>query len=121
MNVLLKLIIIFTGYACTVLPTSFRRRKAFAIHLEAKSFFTSTSYFLFLRGIVGSLNVGALLGERVLLRVLLLVTLWDVNVLVDIEGKGVDGVYHFERVMDLGYIVHRWKQIKCRLNLLVHG
>jgi hypothetical protein len=49
------------------------------------------------------------------------VALGYVYVFRDVVGEGIEGIDHFERVMHLGHILHRRKQIEWGLHLLVHG
>ena len=48
MDVLLKFIVVFAGYAGTVLSAFLGGREAFAVHLEAESFLTGAAYLLLL-------------------------------------------------------------------------
>lgn len=119
-DVLLKFVIVFAGYAGTVLSTFLGGGEAFAVHLEAESFLAGAAYLLLLGRIIGSLCVGALLCEGILLGLLLGGVIREVEVFVGMGWEGVDGVDHFEGVVYFGHVVHGGEQIKWGLHLLAH-
>lgn len=119
MDVLLKLVVVFTGYTSAVLSTFFGGRETFAVHLQAESFFAGTPYLLLLGRIVGSVWVGALLCEGVFL-LFVLGFIREVEVVVGMGGEGVDGIDHFEGGVHFWHVVHRGEQIEGGLHLLAH-
>jgi hypothetical protein len=121
LKVLRRSLVILAGYTRTIRPAPLRRRKTFAIHLEAECFLASASNLLFLGGVGGRLYQRRPLSEGVLELWVIMLGLWDADILGDIEGKIVHCIYHFKRMMNFGEILDLREGIEGRLDLLGHG
>lgn len=120
MDVLLKFIVVFAGYAGTVLAAFLGGGEAFAVHLEAESFLAGAPYLLLLCRIIRRLYVRAFLCEGIFLRFLSGRLVGEVEVVVGMWGEGLDGVDHFEGVVHFGHVVHGGELIEVWLHLLAH-